>query len=77
MIENARLYRDMQRSAEQATSLRNVAELAGAVLKPDDPFTPVLAEIASLTRSPLVYINALDQDAGTLITYPRWVHRAQ
>src|SRR3954449_8412753 len=30
-IENARLYRDMQHSAEEATSLRNVAELAGAV----------------------------------------------
>ncbi len=73
MIENARLYRDMQHSAEEATSLRNVAELAGAVLKPDDPFTPVLAEISNLTRSPLVYINSLDQQAGTLITYPRWV----
>jgi len=74
MIENARLYRDMQHSAEQATSLRNVAELAGSVLKPDDPFTPVLAEIASLTHSPLVYINTLDQQAGSLITYPRWVY---
>ncbi len=74
MIENARLYRDMQHSAEQATRLRNVAELAGSVLKPEDSFMPVLAEIAKLTRSPLVYINALDQQSGSLVTYPRWVY---
>lgn len=77
MIENARLYRDMQQSAEQATSLRQVAELAGSVLTPDDPFTPVLAEISRLTRSPLVYINVLDQQTGSLITYPRWAYGSE
>jgi PAS domain S-box-containing protein len=73
MIENARLYRDMQRNAEQATSLKEVAEMAGSVLTNDDSFTQVMAEIARLTTSPIVYINTLDQQTGSLITYPRWV----
>ncbi len=74
MIENVRLLRDMERSTEEAKGLRNVAELAGTVLTPEDSFTPVLAEIAALTRSPQVFINVLDQQTGSLITYPRWVY---
>ncbi len=74
MIENARLYRNVMQSAEQSSSLRRIAELAGEVIKPEDPFKPVLAEIAVLTSSPLVFINALDRQAGTLTTYPRWVY---
>jgi PAS domain S-box-containing protein len=77
MIENARLYREMQKSAEQATSLRQVAELAGAVLTSEDSLKPVLAEISRLTRSPLVYISILDQQTGSLITYPRSVYGAE
>ncbi|MEZ4670120.1 MAG: GAF domain-containing protein [Anaerolineae bacterium] len=73
MIENSRLYREMQKSAEQATSLRQVAELAGAVLTPEDSLKPVLAEISRLTRSPLVHITILDRQTGSLTTYPRMV----
>lgn len=74
IIENARLYHEVQRSAAQAQSLRRVAELAGGVLTTEETFTPVLAEIARLTNSALVYINALDQQTGGLITYPRWTY---
>jgi PAS domain S-box-containing protein len=74
MIENARLYRDMQRNADLAISLRQVAELAGEVLTPEDSFMPILAEISRLTHSPLVFVNVLDQQTGSLITYPRWVY---
>ena len=35
---------------------------------------PVLSEIARLTRSTLVYINVLDHQTGSMITYPRWVY---
>jgi PAS domain S-box-containing protein len=74
IIENARLYREMQRRAQEADSLRSVAELAGSTLTTEEPFTPVLAEIAKLTDSPLVFVNVLDPQAGGLITYPRWVY---
>jgi PAS domain S-box-containing protein len=76
MIENTRLYLELQRSAENADSLRRVAELAGSVVTTQEPFTPVLAEISKLTRSPMVYINVLDQQTGSLIVYPRWIYGA-
>jgi GAF domain-containing protein len=72
IIENARLYREVQRSAEQAQALRRIAELAGEVLTTEETFTPVLAETARLTDSALVFINVLDKHTGSLITYPRW-----
>lgn len=74
IIENARLYREVQRSADQAQRLRRVAEIAGSVLTTEETFTPVLAEIAKLTDSTLVFINVLDQQQGKVITYPRWVY---
>jgi PAS domain S-box-containing protein len=76
MIENARLYRGIQASADQATRLRTVAEMAGAILRPDDPFKPMLAEIAALTRSPVVFLNLLDQHTGSLVTHPQQVYGA-
>ncbi|MFN8372575.1 MAG: GAF domain-containing protein, partial [Anaerolineae bacterium] len=76
MIENTRLYLELQRGAENADSLRRVAELAGSVVTTQEPFTPVLAEISKLTRSPMVYINVLDQQTGSLIVYPRWIYGA-
>lgn len=74
IIENGRLYREMQRRADESESLRRVAELAGAILQSDTPFTPVFAEIVRLMDSPLVFMNVLDQQTGSLICYPRWVH---
>jgi PAS domain S-box-containing protein len=76
MIENTRLYLELQRGAENSESLRRVAELAGSVVTTQEPFTPVLAEISKLTRSPMVYINVLDQQTGSLIVYPRWIYGA-
>jgi len=74
MIENARLLREVQRSADEAQSLRRLAEMAGAVLTTQETFVPVLNEIASLMDSELVFVNVLDRQNGSLITYPRWVH---
>ncbi len=74
IIENARLYRDLERRASESESLRRIAELAAAVLTPDEPLTPVLAEIAHLTGSPLVFINVLDETGENLVTEARYVH---
>ena len=73
IIENARLYREVQIQAEQADSLRTIAELAGTMVTTNESFAPVFEEISRFINSPIVYINVLDQSAGSLITYPRWV----
>lgn len=74
IIENSRLFLQAKRSADQAQSLRRVAELAGNVLTSQESFTPVLAEIARVTRSEMVFVNVLDTQKESLITYPRWVY---
>ncbi|PJF27984.1 MAG: hypothetical protein CUN52_13785, partial [Phototrophicales bacterium] len=74
IIENSRLFLQAQRSADQAQGLRRVAELAGNVLTSQESFTPVLAEIARVTRSEMVFVNVLDTQKESLITYPRWVY---
>lgn len=72
IIENARLYQQVQRSATEAQSLRRVAELAGTILTPEQPVQPVLEEIARATNSPMVFVNLFDHLGGRLVTYPRW-----
>ena len=74
IIENARLFRAAQRSTEQAQGLRRVAELAGNVLTTQETFSPVLAEISRLMASEIVFVNVINQQTSSLVTYPRWVH---
>ncbi|MCS6836745.1 MAG: GAF domain-containing protein [Anaerolineae bacterium] len=73
IIENARLYREVQVRAEQAESLRRVAEMASAVITTEQSFKPVLQEIGSFMASPIVYLNVADHSTNSLVTYPRWV----
>lgn len=77
IIENARLYRDIQQRAQEADRLREIAEMAGGILTADDSFQNVLAAIADLTRSPLVYVSLIDDQSGSLTTYPRLVYGGQ
>ncbi len=81
LIENARLYREMQQRADEAVllrdeaqGLRRIAELCGGILTADEPFTPVLAEIARLLDSPIVFINLLGDYSANLITHPRYTY---
>ncbi|NWG18347.1 MAG: GAF domain-containing protein [Chloroflexi bacterium] len=76
IIENARLYRDIQRRAQEADRLREIAETAGAILTTDDSFTGILASIAELMSSPLVFINVVDERIGGLVIHPRRVYGA-
>ncbi len=72
IIENARLYREVQRNAEQAESLRRVAELAGSIFTNEQSFTPVLQEIGRIMNTTQVFISVLDHTTGNLVTYSRW-----
>lgn len=74
IIENARLYRDIQRRAQEADRLREIAEMAGAILTTEDSFAGILAAIADLMPSPLVFINIIDERTGGLVTHPRRVY---
>lgn len=74
IIENARLYREVQVRATQAESLRRVAELASSIISNDESYEPVFKEISALTQSPFIYINIVDYNSNTLVTYPRWAY---
>lgn len=81
LVENSRLYRQIQQRADEAERLHNaseglrrVAELSGKIITPDEPFTPVLAEIARLTGSPIVFINLIEQHTANLVINPRYVY---
>lgn len=74
VIENARLYREVAVRAEQADGLRQVAELASAVITPDQPFTPVLESIARFMSSSVVFITIIDHTTNNLISYPRYIY---
>ncbi len=73
MMENARLFQQVQRSAEEADSLRRVAQLAGGVLTPDSLKT-VLFEIADLMDSPITFISVLNEAETELQLLPRYVY---
>lgn len=74
IIENSRLYREVQVRANQAERLRRVAELASSIISTDESYEPVLEQISQLTESPIVYINIVDYNNNTLVTYPRWTY---
>lgn len=74
IIENARLYREVQVRADQAERLRRVAEMSSAVITTEQSFQPVLAEIAQFMNSQQVFINVVDHSTNSLMTYPRWVY---
>jgi GAF domain-containing protein/two-component sensor histidine kinase len=71
MIENTRLFYEAQRRADEAQALREIAELASAILSPEDSFAPALAEICRLMNSPGAFIGVLDAENARLFTYPR------
>jgi PAS domain S-box-containing protein len=73
IIENARLYREVQLRAEQADKLRHVAGLASAVMTPDQSFEGVLQGVGEFMDSKIVFINLIDHNTNSLITYPKWV----
>ncbi|MBW4438184.1 MAG: GAF domain-containing protein [Pleurocapsa minor GSE-CHR-MK-17-07R] len=74
LIENSRLFIEAQRRAEEADSLRQIAELSGAILSTEDSFLPVLGTVARFLDAEAVFINVLDQASGKLVTYPRYLY---
>lgn len=74
IVENARLYREIQVRAEQSEKLRRIAEQASRTISSEESFRPVLREIADFFDSQVAFINIVDPSANVLITYPRWTY---
>jgi PAS domain S-box-containing protein len=73
IIENARLFQEVQQRSEQAQQLRHIAEVAGTIATNDDGLRDLLVEISTVMESDIVFVNVMNQ-TGALVTYPRWVH---
>ncbi|GIK26982.1 MAG: hypothetical protein BroJett007_01200 [Chloroflexota bacterium] len=73
ILENARLFQEIQRASQRSESLRRIAELAGAMNRLDEVAQDLLMAIAEATLSPIAYISILD-GAGNLITTPERVY---
>lgn len=69
ILENARLFREIQHASERANTLRRIAELAGAMTRLDDDARPMLRAIAEYTGSPQAFISILE-GTGNLVTTP-------
>jgi len=76
ILENARLVSEVQRRANEAERLRQLAERAGNVVTLDETLAPVLAEVGALMDSALVVLSVLQED-GALVTTPRSVFGAE
>jgi PAS domain S-box-containing protein len=76
VIENARLFQEVQQRSEEAQQLRRLAEAAGKVATDEDAMRDLLAEIAQIMNSKIAFVNMLSQE-GMLVTYPNWSYGTQ
>lgn len=73
ILENARLFREIQQASERAETLRRIAEMAGGMTRLDDDARPMLEAIAKYTGSPQAFISILE-GSGNLVTTPERVY---
>jgi len=69
ILENARLFGEIQRATQRANDLRRIAEMAGAMVRLEDDARPLLKAIADYTGSPQAFISILE-GTGNLVTSP-------
>ncbi|HRL10813.1 MAG TPA: GAF domain-containing protein [Aggregatilineales bacterium] len=72
LLENARLFTEVQRTSEEAQRLRRIAEIAATIVS-SEHLNDLLSEIAAYMGSPAVFVNMLDT-SGALVTHPNWVY---
>src|SRR5205823_1653708 len=70
IIDNARLYGEMQDRADESEGLRKIAELASSTLPLDDIIKQIAAETKMLLNSEIVSIGLLDDQTGELTVRP-------
>ncbi len=74
LIENTRLYREAQRRAQEADTLRALAEEASAINMPGDRFEPLFALVARVLSCEAVFASIVEPGSGALRLLPEHVH---
>jgi len=70
LIDNARLYREMQRRTHEAEGLRAVTEIASQVAPLEETVEAVLIAVANLLESDVVAMGLVDEKSGDLVIAP-------
>lgn len=73
LIDNARLYREMQRRTHEAEGIRAITEIVSAALPDYDTVERVLIAISNLLVSDRVVIGLVDEETGQLVIEPSHV----
>lgn len=70
ILENARLFREVQRQSQRSEVMRRLAEVAGAMTLLDESAQELLKSVTEVTGSPVAFLSLLDA-AGNLVTLPK------
>lgn len=70
LIDNARLYREMQRRTHEAEGLRAITEIASRVAPLLETVEDVIVAIANLLESQIVSIGLVNNETGELVIEP-------
>jgi PAS domain S-box-containing protein len=70
LIDNSRLYREMQRRTHEAEGLRAVTEIASQMAPVDETVEAVIIAVANLLQSAIVTVAVVDESTGQLVVRP-------
>ncbi len=73
LIDNARLYREMQRRTHEAEGLRVITEMVATAVIDDEIIERLLITVANLLEAGRVIIGLFDEDSGQLVIEPRYL----
>ncbi len=72
LIDNARLYREMQRRTHEAEGLRAVTEIASTAVPSTETIENVLIAVANLLSSEIAVLGLVDEESGQLVFRPEY-----
>lgn len=73
ILENARLFREVQRQSQHSEVMRRLAEVAGAMTTVGGSAQALLQAVSAATDSPIAFFSLLDS-SGNLVTLPEHVY---
>ncbi len=73
LVDNARLYREMQHRTHEAEGLRAVTEIAAQAVPTLDTVEAVLAAVANVLEVQIVTIALVEESSGQLVIDPAYV----
>ncbi|MBN1564363.1 MAG: GAF domain-containing protein, partial [Anaerolineae bacterium] len=73
LIDNGRLYHEMQQRTHEAEGLRVVTEIASQAIPNDETVEKVLIAIANLLQTRVVSLALVEENSGDLLLKPEYV----